>query len=112
MKTIKNILIGVGVVISLFAVVFALNAWGLFNLDFWGTKYRNAHYHIFKNSQSYQQGMIQDLQNMRMKYYDSSTTDEEKEAIRDTVLQRYGSFPTDQLPSDLRNFYFTLREAK
>lgn len=98
----------VGVVLVIFILAFVGNAIGLFNLNFWGTKYQNAQYHIFKNSQPYQQGMAQDLQNMRLKYLDPRSTEEQKEAIRATVQQRFGGYDPRELPPDLQGFYYAM----
>ena len=108
----KIVAIGLGALGVVFLLIFMGNALGLFNLQFWGTKYQNARYQIFKNAQPYQQGMIQDLQNMRMKYLDAGTTEAEKDAIRATVIQRFGGFDYRTLPPDLQSFYLTMKGSR
>ena len=81
--------------------------WFLYN---WiAPKYVHTDYKVFQQSQSYQQGMIKDLQNMRMRYLNPKTTKEEKEAIQATVMQRFGGFDYQTLPPDLQQFYLTMR---
>jgi hypothetical protein len=59
----------------------------------------------FANSQTFTEGMARDLSNLRLQYNATGETDAQKEIIRDTVRERYGSYDPNKLPSDLLPFF-------
>ena len=59
----------------------------------------------FAQSQTFNEGMIRDLQNLRLQYMQAGETADQKVAIRDTVRQRYAAYDPAKLPSDLALFY-------
>jgi hypothetical protein len=59
----------------------------------------------FSQSQTFNEGMIRDLQNLRQQYMQTGETDDQKTAIRDTVRQRYAAYDPAKLPADLALFY-------
>lgn len=59
----------------------------------------------FAQSQTFNEGMIRDLQNLRQQYLATGETADQKVAIRDTVRQRYSAYDPAKLPSDLALFY-------
>jgi hypothetical protein len=70
-------------------------------------KYAEIRNQTFKNTQAYNDGMVNDLADLRLQYL-AANNKEQKDAIRSTVLQRFGSYPKDRLPAELRDFYFSL----
>lgn len=109
MKNIKYTFVVVSVVFG--SIIFiSFFGWALYN---WlAPKYVNTDYEVFKNSQSYRQGMISDLQNLRLEYVNPLSTDAQKQAIRDTIIQRFGSFDPKFLPEDLKGFYYTMMQRR
>jgi len=96
----KNIVIGVVAVTgSLFYIYGATS--------FFSPKYAEVRNVTFKNTQAYNDGMINDLADLRLHYLGANTADR-KEAIRAVVLQRFASYPKERLPSELRDFYDSL----
>lgn len=65
---------------------------------------------VFKQSQAYNDGMVNDLQSLRLSYV-STSDPAAKEAIASVVLQRSGSFNGD-MPPDLRDFIDKLKADK
>ena len=61
----------------------------------------------FKQSQSYNEGMMRDLQELRMQYIQA--TPEQKVALKAIILHRFGAYDPAMLPQDLQAFYFPLR---
>jgi hypothetical protein len=59
----------------------------------------------FAQSQTFNEGMVRDLQNLRLQYLAVGETADQKTAIRDTVRQRYAAYDPAKLPSDLALFY-------
>ena len=56
----------------------------------------------FEQSKAYNQGMIQELQNMQFEYIKSDAT--QKKALASIILHRAADFPSDKLPNDLYLF--------
>lgn len=64
----------------------------------------------FEQSKAYQQGMIQELQNMQFEYVKADTAG--KKAMRSIILHRAADFNADVLPPDLRSFIDGLRHQQ
>jgi hypothetical protein len=62
---------------------------------------------VFEQTKSYNQGMIQELQNMQFEYIKSSK--DQQVALRSIILHRAADLPSDRLPADLRSFINDLR---
>lgn len=58
----------------------------------------------FAQSFTYNEGMIRDLQNMRMQYMSPDLSAQQKDAIAQTVKQRYAGYDNSKLPADLQAF--------
>jgi len=66
---------------------------------------------VFEETKSYNQGMIQELQNMQFQYVatkDSSA----KASLASIILQRAADYPEDRLPADLRSFIQKLKDER
>jgi len=73
---------------------------------FYAPKYEQVRYNTFKESQAYNDGMLRDLQNLRMEYIKSN--DEQKAALKAIALQRFSVYEINRLPYDLQAFYNSL----
>ncbi len=71
----------------------------------------NVNRKVFENTKSYNQGMIQELQNMQFEYL-RSTDKEGKAAMATVILQRAADFPPERLPLDLRSFIENLKRER
>ena len=90
-------------------IVFGITlfAWGMTGFDlayvsFWKPKYENVERKVFENTKSYNQGMVQELQNMQFEYEQATPT--QKEALKKIILHRAADFPEDKMPRSLRQF--------
>lgn len=100
----KDFLIGTAIVV---AAVTGLLFYNYGATWFFAPKYAEVRNQTFKNTQAYNDGMANDLADLRLQYL-AARNQEHKDAIRATVLQRFGSYPKDRLPAELRDFYFSL----
>jgi len=99
---IKTIGCGVLVTVGFIGVVWALTLSDFALYKFWGIKYENTRREIFEQSKAYNQGQVQQLQNM---YLDYQRADEVgKQSIRSVVLQRTADLDLAVLPVNLRSW--------
>lgn len=74
---------------------------------FFAPKYAEVRNQTFKESQAYNDGMANDLGDLRLQYF-AAKSQEHKDVLVATIKQRFGSYPKDRLPPELRDFYFSL----
>lgn len=65
---------------------------------------------VFEETKSYNQGMVQELQNMQFEYLKSTPT--QKEAMKSVILHRAADYPIAKMPVDLRNFISELKNGE
>ena len=104
----------VGLIILSIVAVLALT-WVIQGNDFFlyktfAPKYEGVRRDTFEQSKAYQQGMIQELQNMQFEYVQA--TPEQKTALRSIILHRVADFPEEELPIDLRLFINGLKKEQ
>lgn len=95
-----------------FAVVVILlgalgNAAGWISFSFWAPKMEQARFNTFKESQAYNDGMLRDLQELRLNYI--SATPEQQQAMKSIILHRFSIYDTARLPTDLQLFYHSIQ---
>lgn len=75
-------------------------------------KYESVRRQTFEQSKAFNQGMIQELQNMQFEY--AKADPEHKAALADIILHRAADFDTDQpqVPADLRSFIAQLKRER
>lgn len=94
--------------IIVIAVLLGLaNVLGFASFSFFAPKIEQVRYNTFKESQSYNDGMIRDLEDLKMEYFKAST--EQKEGLKAIILHRFAAFDINKMPDDLQIFYITLR---
>lgn len=115
MKVLKGIGIFFGflVVIALmYGITFGTGLIDLKFQKFFGVEKANIQREIFKEGQSYVEGMSNDLSN----YKHEITIEKDpiaKQAIVDLILNKYGNFDTSKLESpDLQRFLLDVRNGK
>lgn len=64
----------------------------------------------FEESRAYNQGMIQELQNMQFEYIKASP--EQQVALRSIILHRAADYDVEKMPPDLRSFIMKLRSEQ
>lgn len=65
---------------------------------------------VFEQSRAFNQGMIQELQNMQFEYIQAN--EESKQALASIILHRAADYPADKLPADLRAFIEDLKQER
>jgi len=106
----KEMLTFVGWVILFIAVIFGIGYVSYQYTNIFSPKYEQVRYNTFKESQSYNDGMMRDLQNMQMEY--AKADENGKAIIRSTALHRFASYDVEKLPMDLKTFYYQLKNGQ
>lgn len=75
-------------------------------------KYEQVRYDTFKQSQSYNDGMAQQLQSFWIEYTNPHTSPEHKQALASTILHRFADYDDSRLSPDLGNFLRQLRRER
>ena len=75
-------------------------------------QYEQVRYNTFKQSQSYNDGMAQQLQNFWIEYVNPNTSPEHKQALASTILHRFADYDDSRLPLDMQNFLRQLRHQR
>jgi hypothetical protein len=73
---------------------------------FFSPRYEAIRNETFHNSQSYNDGMIRDLQDLKLEYLKASPV--QKDALRSVIIHRFSVYEKERLPLDLRDFYSAL----
>jgi len=110
----KNILKGIGWIGLFLAVIFAID-WIVTGNDFfmykyWAPKQENVRRQVFEGTKSYNQGMVQELQNMQFEYAKADSAG--KEAMASIILHRAADYDENQMPTDLYNFIQKLKNER
>ena len=82
-----------------------------FLYQFFAPKYEQVRHDTFKESQAYNDGMKNDLQDLWIQY-SGDITPAQKEAIASTILHRFASYDESKLPPDLKMFLVQLRQER
>lgn len=102
-----------GFVIGLAGLVLVLGlTWVFQGNDFFlyrafAPRYEAVRRQTFEQSKAYNQGMVQELQNMQFEY--EKAAPEHRAALASIILHRAADYPSDKMPSDLRSFVDGLR---
>ena len=104
----KNSLIVIGIIISLFAITFLANEFEIFGIRFWGVRKENARREVFEQTQSYVEGKRQELTKYRLEYLKEKDP-QAKEAIRQTIILSFSNFDENKLQPDLQTFLYEMK---
>lgn len=101
--------------IVIFLAVFVGLPWLVMGNDFalyryFAPKQESVRRQVFEQTKSYNQGMVQELQNMQFQYEQADTA--HRDALSSIILHRAADFDEDKLPTDLRVFVSGLRRAR
>jgi hypothetical protein len=101
----------VGVVVLL-ALTWAFQGNDFFLYKTFAPKYEQVRRDTFEQSKAYNQGMIQELQNMQFEYV--KATPEQKQTLASVILHRAADYNMDdpRVPVDLRQFVQDLRRER
>lgn len=102
-------IIGIGALglICILGLTWIFQGNDFFMYKFFGLKYENTRREIFEQSKAYNQGVIQELQNMQFEYIKADEA--HKNALASIILHRSADYDVDRLPADLRAFINELK---
>lgn len=107
----KEFFVGLVVFVGVVLMVMFLSTIGGFYqfamFSYFAPKVTAVQNQVFHESQQYNDGMASDLGDLMLQYK-GAKTQEQKDAIRAVILQRYGRYDKSRLPSDLQEFYNSL----
>ena len=97
---------------ALFCLGWLIQGNDFFMYKFFAPKYEDTRREVFEHSKAFNQGMIQELQNMQFEYVKASP--EHKQALASIILHRSADYNLEQpqVPADLRNFIIDLRRER
>ena len=105
-----KIIIGSAAGIAAFLLlIFGLNYFGYAQFAFFAPRIEAVRRSTFEQSKAYNQGMIQELQNMQFQYQQAD--DAHKLALASIILHRTADYNNDNLPPDLYAFVESLRHT-
>ena len=73
-----------------------------------GKAQENARREVFEQTQSYVEGKRQELTKYRLEYMEAKD-EQEKHALKVTILQSFANFDVTKLPPDLQTFLESLK---
>jgi hypothetical protein len=108
----KTFAVGVLAVACLLGIVWIFQGSDFFMYKVFAPKYEQVRRETFEQSKAFNQGMIQELQNMQFAYV--SAEKEQKAALASIILHRAADFDLrqPQVPNDLRTFVAGLRRDR
>lgn len=100
----------IGLSLAAVALAFAVqgNDFALYRT--FAPKYEQVRRDTFKQSQAYNDGMAQELDNMRLEYI--RATPDQQQAMASVILHRAASYDASKLPPDLAAFVASLKNAR
>lgn len=104
MKTLGVVVLGVVAFLGLIAL---LQGEDFFLYRYFAPKYEQVRRETFEQTKSYNQGMVQELQNMQFQYEQADAG--HKPALAAIILHRAADYDESRLPGDLRTFIHSLR---
>lgn len=107
MKYVLYTLLGI---IAFVGVGFLVAGTDFFLYKTFAPKYEEVRRETFENTKSYNQGMIQELQNMQFEYVKADSL--HKKALADIILHRTADYDNSKLPSDLYQFVNQLKRER
>ncbi len=100
-----------GVLVLALASVWLVQGSDFFLYKAFAPKYEKVRRQTFEESKAYNQGMIQELQNMQFQYVQAKSQ-EEKDALASIILHRAADYPEEKMPADLRAFVHQLKQER
>jgi hypothetical protein len=106
----KNFLSALLVGIMILLGMWLIQGNAFFMYKFFAPQVEQVRRETFEQSKAYNQGMIQELQNMQFEYIKAD--DKHKDALASIILHRVADYDEDKLPNDLRTFIQQLKRER
>jgi len=97
-------------VILFFGLIWGIQGNDFFMYKVFAPKYEQTRREVFEQSKAYNQGVIQELQNMQFEYIKASP--EHKQALASIILHRAADYDENRLPADLYSFIQQLKRER
>ena len=97
-------------IVAILGVTWVAQGNDFFVYKVFAPKYEQTRREVFEQTKSYNQGMIQELQNMQFEYV--KATPEQQDGLASVILHRAADYDADKLPADLRQFIEKLRNER
>ena len=101
----------VGVLVAILGLGWLAMGNDFFLYQFFAPKYEQVRHDTFKESQAYNDGMKNDLQDLWIQYT-GNITQEQRDAVASTILHRFASYDESKLPPELRTFLVQVRQER
>jgi hypothetical protein len=107
MDFLKGISIGLLFLIAVISLGWIVEGNNFILYKFFAPKQEAVRRQVFEQSKAYNQGMIQELQNMQFEYIKASP--EHKAALASLILHRAADYNENEMPYDLKVFIHELK---
>lgn len=104
----KNIGAAFMAIICILAISWLVVGNDFFLYRFFAPRQEAVRREVFEQSKAYNQGMVQELQNMQFEYIRAGT--EHKKALASIILHRSADYDINKMPYDLRTFVEQLKK--
>ena len=98
---------GVILIVTVGILGFLGNLFGFYSFKFFTPKIEQVRYDTFKQSQAYNDGMIRDLENLRLEYMQANS--DQRVAMKAIIIHRFSVYDINRLPMDLQAFYISIQ---
>ena len=99
----KNFFYVLGSIVAILIISFIIQGSDWFMYKIFAPQYEQVRREVFEESQAYNQGMVEELQNMRFEY-ERTDDPKSKQAMASIIIHRASQYPREKLPEDLRIF--------
>jgi hypothetical protein len=98
---------GITLIVTIGILGFLGNLLGFYSFKFFAPKVEQVRYDTFKQSQAYNDGMVRDLENLRLEYMQANP--DQRVAMKAIILHRFSVYDINRLPMDLQAFYVSIQ---
>lgn len=110
MKVIGWITCGLLALVAMLGLTWLAQGNEFFLMKVFAPRVEQVRRETFEQSKAFNQGMIQELQNMQFEY--GKATDDQKSALASVILHRAADYDESKMPADLRSFVDGLRNER
>lgn len=109
----KGIAIGIGVLVLILVLSWVFMGNEFFLYKYFAPKREAVRREVFEQSRAFNQGMVQELQNMQFEYV-KTTDPQAKAALASIILHRASGYNLDDpiVPADLQSFVAKLKQEQ
>ncbi|MDO8496725.1 MAG: hypothetical protein Q7S43_04740 [bacterium] len=112
MSVFKAIAAGISTIVAILALSWMVMGNDFFLYQYFAPKREAVRRQVFEQTKSYNEGMVQELQNMQFDYVKADES--HKVALADIILHRAANYDLDdsRVPTSLRDFVQNLRRER